>query len=78
MSQLCWHGGRLATLSCLEFQKREIAFRSVVVHEDFESGLSRKDQTRITSAADKQFTSLADFQSNAEHYFSREAEPRLQ
>ena len=69
---------RLAALSCLEFQKRQIAFRSVVVHEDFESGLSRKDQTRITSAADKQFTSLADFQSNAEQYFSREAEPMHQ
>ena len=69
---------RLAALSCLEFQKRDIAFRSVVVHEDFESGLSKKDQTRITSAADKQFTSLADFQTNAEQYFSREAEPALQ
>ncbi|MBM3753478.1 MAG: DUF1828 domain-containing protein [Acidobacteria bacterium] len=66
---------RLAALSCLEFQKRLIPFRSVIVHEDFESGLSKKDQSRITSAADKQFTSLADFQSHAEKYFGREAEP---
>ncbi|MGA7235320.1 MAG: DUF1828 domain-containing protein [Bryobacteraceae bacterium] len=65
---------RLAALSCLEFQKRDIIFRSVVVHEDFENGLSKKDQTRITSAADKQFTSLVDFQVNAEQYFSREVE----
>jgi hypothetical protein len=61
-------------LSCLEFEKRNIPFRSVVVHEDFENGLSKKDQTRITSAADKQFTSLNDFQSHAEQYFSREVE----
>jgi Domain of unknown function DUF1828 len=69
---------RLAALSCLEFQRRQIGFRSVVVHEDFESGLSRKDQTRITSAADKQFTSLDDFKANAEQYFSREVEPAIQ
>jgi hypothetical protein len=65
---------RLVALSCLEFEKRNIPFRSVVVHEDFENGLSKKDQTRITSAADKQFTSLNDFQSHAEQYFSREVE----
>lgn len=65
---------RLTALSCLEFQRNLVRFRSAVVHEDFENGLSRKDQTRITSAADKQFTSLADFRANAEQYFSREAE----
>jgi len=69
---------RLAALSCLEFQKHHIMFRSVVVHEDFENGLSKKDQTRITSAADKQFTSLQDFQGNAEQYFSREVETLIQ
>lgn len=69
---------RLATVYCLEFQLNKIPFRSAVVHEDFENGLSRKDQTRITSAADKQFTSLADFKTNAEKYFSREAGPKLQ
>ena len=69
---------RLASLSCLEFQRNHIPFRSAVVHEDFENGLSRKDQTRITSAADKQFISLDDFKSNAEQYFSREAEAILQ
>ena len=63
---------RLAALYCLEFLRNQLPFRSVVVHEDFENGLSRKDQTRITSAADKQFTSLADFKTNGELYFSRE------
>ncbi len=65
---------RLAALSCLEFQKHHVSFRSVIVHEDFENGLSRKDQRRITNAADKQFTSLADFMGNAEMFFSREME----
>lgn len=65
---------RLAALSCREFQILHIPFRSVIVHEDFENGISKKDQARITNAADKQFTSLADFQSNAEQFFSREAE----
>jgi hypothetical protein len=45
-----------------------------MVHEDFENGLSKKDQTRITNAADKQFTSLWDFAANAESYFTREVE----
>jgi len=69
---------RLTTIACLEFQRNSIPFRSAVVHEDFENGLSRKDQTRITSAADKQFTSLDDFTTNAEQYFNREASPLVQ
>ena len=63
---------RFAGLSCLQFQMTGIPFRSVIVHEDFENGLSKKDQSRITSVADKQFTSLSDFQANAEGYFQRE------
>jgi hypothetical protein len=65
---------RLAALSCLQFQIKKIPFRSVIVHEDFENGLSKKDQSRITNAADKQFTSFSDFQANAERYFQREME----
>ena len=65
---------RLAALACREFQINRIPFRSVIVHEDFENGLSKKDQSRITNAADKQFTSLSDFQANAEGYFQREME----
>lgn len=65
---------RLAALTCLQFQADRIPFRSVIVHEDFENGLSKKDQSRITNVADKQFTSLSDFQVNAERYFQREME----
>lgn len=64
---------RLAALICSQAQLNRIPFRSVVVHEDFENGLSKKDQARITNAAYKQFTSLADFQANALSYFERES-----
>lgn len=63
---------RLTTISCLEFQRAKLPFKSFVVHEDFES-LTRKDRSRITSAADKQFISLDDFKSNAEQVLEREA-----
>jgi hypothetical protein len=65
---------RLAALACREFQICRVPFRSVIVHEDFENGLSKKDQSRITNAADKQFTSLSDFTANAEAFFQREME----
>ena len=64
---------RLVTISCLEFQRRTIPFKSVVVHEDFEAGISRRDRQRITSASDKQFPSLEDFRENGRQYFAREA-----
>jgi hypothetical protein len=64
---------RLSAISCLEFQKNEIPFRGVVVHEDFEDGLRKSDQRIITSAADKQFTSLQDFVDNGSRFFAREA-----
>ena len=63
---------RLTALSCLEFLRHGLTFKSVAVHEDFEK-LTRKDRTRVTSACDKQFTGLDDFKQNAEQYFSREA-----
>jgi len=62
---------RLATISCLEFQRENIPFKSIAVHEDFE-GLSKKDRKRITSAVDKQFV-LDDFKSHGEAYLTREA-----
>jgi hypothetical protein len=62
---------RLATISCLEFQRNKVPFRSMVVHEDFEN-IARKDKTRLTSACDKQFISLDDFRQNAGQYFERE------
>jgi len=63
---------RLTTISCLEFQRKKIPFKSFVVHEDFEN-LNKKDRSRITSAADKQFISLDDFKANAEQVLEREA-----
>jgi len=63
---------RLATISCLEFQKAKLPFKSIAVHENFET-LPRKDRTRLTSAVDKQFTDLADFKQNAAQYLDREA-----
>jgi hypothetical protein len=63
---------RLATISCLEFQRRRLPFKSVMVHQDFEGGLTRKDRTRITSAADKQFPSLDDFRENGALFLERE------
>jgi hypothetical protein len=63
---------RLVTISCLEFQKRGLSFKGVMVHQDFESGISRKDRIRITSAADKQFTSLDDFKDTGPRFLERE------
>jgi Domain of unknown function DUF1828 len=51
---------RLITIACLEFQKKGLAFRSAVVHQDF-AVLPKRDCKIVTSAVDKQFTSLEDF-----------------
>jgi len=63
---------RLTAISCLEFQRSHLRFRSMVVHEDFDK-IGRKDKTRLTSASDKQFTSFDDFKQNASQYLEREA-----
>jgi hypothetical protein len=63
---------RLATISCLEFQRARLKFKGFVVHEDFDN-LTKKDRNRITSATDKQFISLEDFKQNAEQVLRREA-----
>jgi hypothetical protein len=51
---------RLTAVACLEFQKNKLPFRSVVIHQDFES-LTKADRQIITNAVDKQFTSLDEF-----------------
>lgn len=51
---------KLVAISCLEFERNKIPFRSIVVHQDF-NALPKKDRSIITSAADKQFISLDDF-----------------
>jgi hypothetical protein len=62
---------RLATISCLEFQKQNLKFRSLIVHEDFDK-LSIKDRSRITNVCDKQFTTFDEFKLNAKRFFERE------
>jgi hypothetical protein len=65
---------RLAVIGCLEFRAKDVPFRSVIVHDDFEAGgLSKKDKMRLTNVADKQFTSFSDFAEDAERYFALEA-----
>ena len=63
---------RLAVISCLEFQRAQLPFKSIVVHENFEQ-ISRKDRSRLTSASDKQFISFPDFRDNAVQYLERNA-----
>jgi len=43
---------RLATISCLEFQRRRLPFKGVMLHQDLEGGITKKDRTRITSASE--------------------------
>lgn len=64
---------RMVTISCLKFQRHRLPFKSVMVHQDFETGVTKKDRGRITSAADKQFTSFDDFRANGPDFFAREA-----
>src|SRR5262249_59743623 len=62
---------RLATISCLEFQRNKLKLKSIAVHEDIDN-LGRKDRNRLTNACDKQFASLDEFKQNAISYFTRE------
>jgi hypothetical protein len=62
---------RLATICCLEYQKADIKFRSLIVHENFEK-LPQKDSSRLTNACDKQYTSLDDFKNNVKMFLERE------
>lgn len=64
---------RLVSIACREFQIRGLRFRSVVVHQDFEANLTKKDRARITNASDKQFSSLDEFRENGPAWFEREA-----
>jgi hypothetical protein len=62
---------RLATISCLEYQRANLNFRGWVVNEDFEK-LPRKDRSRLTNTCDKQFTTLEDFKLSAKTFLERE------
>lgn len=58
-------------ISCLNFQKQKLPFRSLVIHEDF-GGLSSFYRNQITNAVDKQFTTLEDFKEEGVDYITRE------
>ncbi len=62
---------RLVTIAVLESLRAELRFRSVVVHENLEA-LPSKERRFLTSAVDKQFPDLADFQRNGPAWFDRE------
>ncbi len=63
-----------ATIACQQFQMSGIPFRSLIVHEEFES-INRKDRARLTNVVDKQFASLDAFKEQALNYFHREVTP---
>lgn len=60
-----------AVISCLTFQKKNIPFRSIIVHENF-NALGAFYRNQITNASDKQFSSLDDFESDGVSYIERE------
>ncbi len=62
---------RLTTISCQKFIAEKVNFSSLVILENLEI-LGKKDQSRLMSAADKQFPSLEDFMALAEEYIERE------
>jgi Domain of unknown function DUF1828 len=63
---------RLVTICCQKFIAEKLSFSSLIVLEDLES-IGKKDQTRLMSAADKQFPSLDEFQIHADEYLERES-----
>lgn len=64
---------RLVSIACREFQIERLPFRSVVVHQDFDTNLTKKDRAQITNASDKQFSSLDEFREKGPAWFEREA-----
>ena len=58
-------------ISCLTFQRERIPFRSLVVHEKFDS-LSNFNRRQIINAADKQFDSFESFATDVKPYLERE------
>ena len=60
----------MTTISCLKFQTEDIPFRSVAVLESLDT-LTKKDQARLMSTADKEFPSLENFEENAIKFLER-------
>jgi hypothetical protein len=62
---------KLTTISCLEFAKANLNYRSYVVYENFDK-LSKKDIKLVTNSCDKQFTSMDEFKSSIAKTLERE------
>ncbi len=62
---------KLASISCLEFSRANLNYRSYIVHENFDK-LPKRDIKILTNACDKQFTSIDDFKSSITQFLERE------
>ena len=58
-------------ISCLNFQKMNLSFRSIIVHKQFDD-LAKFSRNQITNIADKQYTSLDEFMRSGKEYLNRE------
>lgn len=58
-------------ISCLNFQQKNVPFRSLIVHENFEK-LDGFNKKQITNISDKQFYTLDDFERDGSAYIERE------
>ncbi len=61
---------RDAISCCMMFRNEKIPFESLIIYEDIDSpSLQKIDRRRLTNIADKQFSSLDDFEEQAHSYF---------
>jgi len=58
-------------INCLNYQKNDIPFRSLVVHEDLD-GLTSFNKKQLINVSDKQFCTLEDFKAYGLAYIQRE------
>jgi len=58
-------------ISCLNFQKSSIPFRSLIVHENLDQ-LNSFNKKQITNISDKQYWTLDDFKLGGAEYIQRE------
>lgn len=58
-------------ISCLNFNMLNLSYRSLIVYEDIDR-LTQFNKNQLTNTADKQFTSLEQFQERAVEYIERE------
>lgn len=62
-----------ATSLCLRVSNLGLNHTSIAVHDNTStSSIAKRDQDALTNAVDKQYTSLMDFESQAENFISRQ------